>query len=192
LRKARAAYFAELDKQVDPAFPGLVVDKLPLNMLALPFLYAVFPDAPVVFAKRHPCDSVLSCFMQGFALNDSMACFLDIRDAADFYDAAMTVWTNSCDALPARVHTSVYEELVTDPEASLRPVIEHLGLEWRRKLLDHRATAEHRGAISTPSYDQVIKPLNRRSIGRWRRYEKQLEPVLPVLLPWAERLGYGD
>src|SRR5206468_567173 len=67
LRKARAAYFAELDKQVDPAFPGLVVDKLPLNMLALPFLYAVFPDAPVVFAKRHPCDSVLSCFMQGFA-----------------------------------------------------------------------------------------------------------------------------
>jgi hypothetical protein len=25
---------------------------------------------------------------------------------------------------------------------------------------------------------------------RWRRYAKELEPVLPVLLPWAERLGY--
>jgi hypothetical protein len=34
--------------------------------------------------------------------------------------------------------------------------------------------------------------LTRAASGRWKRYEKQLEPVLPVLLPWAERLGYRD
>jgi hypothetical protein len=28
--------------------------------------------------------------------------------------------------------------------------------------------------------------------GRWRRYARELEPVLPILLPWAERLGYAD
>jgi hypothetical protein len=57
-------------------------------------------------------------------------------------------------------------------------------------LLDHRATAKARGAISTPSYDQVVQPLNDRASGRWRRYEKQLERALPILLSWAERLGY--
>lgn len=49
------------------------------------------------------------------------------------------------------------------------------------------ATSKARGAIVTAS-----EPLNNRSSGRWRRYAKQLEPVLPVLLPWAERLGYRE
>jgi hypothetical protein len=57
-------------------------------------------------------------------------------------------------------------------------------------LLDHRATAKARGRIITPSYNQVTQPLSRGPSGRWRRYEKQLAPVLPILLPWAERLGY--
>lgn len=190
LAAARDAYFAELDRHVPNGFSGLAVDKLPLNLIAAPFLYATFPDAPVVFAQRHPCDCVLSCFMQGFALNNSMACFLDIRDAAAFYDKAMTAWTRACENLPIKVHSLVYEELVADPEAALRPLVGFLGLDWSDELLDHRATAKARGAISTPSYDQVVQPLSSAAAGRWRRYEKQLEPVLPLLLPWAERLGY--
>jgi hypothetical protein len=121
-----------------------------------------------------------------------MACFLDIGDSAAFYDAAMQVWTRCQDALPLKVHSLVYEELIADPEATLRPLIDFLGLEWRDELLDHRATAMARGGIGTPSYNQVTEPLTRAPSGRWKRYAKQLEPVLPILLPWAKRLGYAD
>ncbi|HZC37329.1 MAG TPA: tetratricopeptide repeat protein, partial [Sphingomicrobium sp.] len=55
LEKARDVYFAELDKHVEPEFSGLVIDKLPLNMLGLPFIFSIFPDAKVIFAQRHPC-----------------------------------------------------------------------------------------------------------------------------------------
>lgn len=192
LEAARALYFEGLDANVEAGFDGLVVDKLPLNMLASRFIHVLFPDARIVFAQRHPCDCVLSGFMQPFALNESMACFLDLELAASFYDAAMTTWTRCCETLPLNVHTVVYEDLVADPESSLRPLVDFLGLEWDGTLLDHRSTAEARGAISTPSYDQVVQPLTNRPSGRWRRYEKQMEPVLPVLLPWAERLGYGE
>ena len=192
LEQARSAYLAELDRHVACDFSGLIVDKLPLNMLGLPVIRTLFPDAPIIFAQRHPCDAVLSGFMQSFTLNDAMACFLTIEDSADLYDAAMRLFTGSRNALSAPVHTLVYEELVTDPEAALQPLIHFLGLEWRPELLDHRATAKARGAIITPSYDQVVQPLSKAPSGRWRRYEKQLEPVLPVLLPWAERLGYAD
>lgn len=190
LSRARDSYLAELGRHMPDGFSGLAIDKLPLNLIAAPFLYAAFPEAPVVFAQRHPCDCVLSCFMQGFALNSSMACFLDIADAAAFYDKAMTVWTKARETLPMRTHTLVYEELVADPEGALRPLVSFLGLDWNDGLLDHRATAKARGAISTPSYDQVTQPISGAASGRWRRYEKQLEPVLPLLLPWAERLGY--
>ena len=192
LAKARDAYFAEAARHIKPGFDGLIVDKFPLNMVAAPFIYALFPGAPIIFAQRHPCDCVLSSFMQGFALSESMACFLDIHDSAAFYDATMRVWTNCKRALPLSTHTIVYEDLIAKPEASLRPLIDFLGLDWRDELLDHRATAVARGGIGTPSYNQVTQPLSRAATGRWKRYEKQLEPVLPVLLPWAERLGYRD
>jgi energy-converting hydrogenase Eha subunit C len=192
LEEARSAYFSELDASVEPAVDGLAVDKMPLNLLALPYIHSLFPDARVVLSQRHPCDAVLSCFMQGFALNSAMACFLDIADAAAAYDAIMTVWTRSREVLPLRVHTTVYEQLIDDPERELRALIDFLGLDWQDQLLDHRKTALGRGAIGTPSYDQVVQPLRASSISRWKNYEKQLEPVLPVLLPWAERLGYVD
>jgi tetratricopeptide (TPR) repeat protein len=192
LEQARGAYFAELDRHLDPGFSGLVIDKLPLNMLGLPVIHSLFPDARIIFAQRHPCDCVLSGFMQSFALNDAMACFLTIEGAAGLYDAAMRMFSASRDALPLPAHTIAYETLIDDPERTLQPLIEFLGLDWRPELLDHRSTAKARGAIITPSYDQVVQPLSKSPSGRWRRYREQLAPVLPVLLPWAERLGYAD
>jgi tetratricopeptide (TPR) repeat protein len=189
---ARSAYWEELDRRVPADFSGLVIDKLPMNMLALPLIYSMFPDARVIFAQRHPLDAVLSGFMQSFVLNDTMASFLDIHDAADLYDGAMTVFTRVRDLVPLKFHTSVYEELVLDPEQSLRPLIEFLGLDWRGELLNHQRTARERGAIVTPSYDQITEPLSRAPSGRWKRYQAPLTAVLPVLLPWAERLGYAD
>ena len=73
----------------------------------------------------------------------------------------------------------------------MRPLIEFLGLEWTDSVLDHSRTATARGLISTPSYNQVTRDLYRDSSGRWRRYRDQLAPVLPLLLPWAGRLGYS-
>lgn len=192
LAAAREAYFAELDRHVEAGFDGLVVDKMPLNMLALPFIHALFPDAKVIFAQRHPADAVLSGFMQSFVLNDAMASFLDIEDAADLYDAAMDSFMRARAAVPLSIHTLTYEDLVVRAEATLRILVDFLGLDWRDELLDHQATARGRGAIITPSYDQVAAPLTKAPSGRWKRYQEHLAPVLPVLLPWAKRLGYAD
>jgi len=189
---ARDDYLAGLDAHTGRGFVGTVVDKMPLNMLSLPLIATFFPDARVIFSQRHPCDCVLSCFMQGFVLTNAMASFLDLPDAADLYDAAMRVFVLARDRLALDVHNLIYEELVADPSDTLRPLTNFLGLEWHAELLDHQATAARRSAIRTPSYDSVVQPLSKHPLGRWRRYRKQLEPVLPVLFPWAERLGYED
>jgi hypothetical protein len=190
IARARAAYFRALDERLDPAFPGLVVDKMPFNMLGAGLILRLFPDARFVFAQRHPCDVVVSGFMQSFRLNAGMASFLDIRDAADLYDAAMSLWTASRERLPLAVHDLVYEQLVQDVEGQLRPLVAFLGLDWDPALLEHRRTAEKRGMIITPSYDQVTKPITARAAGRWRKLAVELEPALPLLAPWVERLGY--
>lgn len=189
LEQVRRSYLDELGRYADRT-AGLVVDKHPLNMLGAPLIRSLFPDAPIIFAQRHPCDAVLSGFMQSFTANLGTASFLDLQDSADFYDSALSLWSRAREVLALNVHTVVYEDLVRDPERRLRPVLQFLGLSWDDRIMDHRATATARGTIMNTSYDQVTEELNTGAIGRWRRYQEQLRPVLPVLLPWAERLGY--
>ena len=57
-------------------------------------------------------------------------------------------------------------------------------------MLEHEKTALTRGRIKTASYSQVIEPIYTRASGRWEKYRKHLEPVLPMLAPWAEKFGY--
>ena len=189
LRAARGDYGARL-REAQPGGRPVVIDKFPLNLVAAPLIHALFPGAPIIFAKRHPCDPVLSGFMQAFAPNVGMASFLDLADAADFFDAAMALWFRSCEVLPLNVHEIAFEDLVADPEAALRPLVGFLGLNWDPAMLDHRSAAAARGVIPNTSYDQVTEALSLNPVFRWRRYRQQLDPVLPVLLPWAKRLGY--
>lgn len=184
----RTRYFAELP---DPVETGkLLIDKNPLATLRAPLIHRIFPDARFIFALRHPCDVVLSCFMQNLLVSESMASFLDLRNTALMYDRAMTYWQQCHDIFPLKVHTVRYEDLVADVEGEMRPLLEYLGLPWDERMLDHQRTATERGLIRTPSYAQVTEKIYSRSSGRWLRYRQHLEPVLPILAPWIERFGY--
>jgi tetratricopeptide (TPR) repeat protein len=189
IAELRALYFSRLDEAAPP--PGaVVVDKLPLNILGAPLIHRIFPDARFILALRHPCDVVLSGFMQGFEINPAMANFLDLDDSARLYDLVLGYWQHCRAILPLTIFETRYEELVVDPEATMRPLIDFLGLGWRDDLLDHRRTALDRGVISTPSYNQVTQKLYGDAAMRWERYRERMESVLPLLLPWARRLGY--
>lgn len=188
----RRIYFEKVEA-LGPVAPGtLIIDKLPLNMLRAPLIHRLFPDARFIFALRHPCDCVLSCFMQNFHVNRAMASFLDMDNAARTYDAAMGFWERSREVFPLSVHEIRYEDVVADMAGATRQLIDYLGLPWREEMLDYQQTASERGYIRTPSYAQVTEKVYTRSRGRWERYRTQIEHVLPVLDPWARHFGYGS
>lgn len=186
----RGAYFTELRANGPVPEGKLVIDKYPLMTLRAAFIHRVFPDAKFIFALRHPCDVVLSCWMQNFRVTQAMASFLTLENAARFYDAAMGHWERARAVMPLDVHTVRYEDMVLDLEAELRPLIAFLGLEWDDALLNHQKTAKDRGYIRTPSYAQVTEGVYTRSSGRWEAYRAHMEPVLPILAPWIEKFGY--
>ncbi len=186
----RRLYFAALDK-IQPPRPGTTaVDKFPLHMTQMPLIHRIFPDTKVIFVERHPCDAVLSCFMSNFQLNLAMRSFTDLEEAARTYDAVFDAWTRAAALLPLNVHRIRYERMVEDLEGEMRPLLDFLGLPWDPNVLDNRASAARREHIRTASYSQVTEPIYRRAAGRWQRYRAQLEPVLPILAPWVERMGY--
>ncbi len=192
LDELRLRYFEEAAKYAPGAAGQLILDKMPLNALRGPLIARLFPEAPILFALRHPCDAVLSCFMQNFRVNQAMASFMTLENAARFYDATMTYWMQCRELLPLRVHEVRYEDMVEDREAVLRPLVSFLGLPWEDAVLRHDDTAKARGFIRTPSYAQVTERIYKRAAGRWERYRPQMAPVLEILAPWAVRFGYGD
>lgn len=191
VRSMQDAYFEELKLHLHQNDGRkLLVDKFPLNITHVGSIHRVFPDAKFILALRHPCDCVLSCFMQTFKLNGAMINFLSLEQSARLYAAVMELWTVYRQKLALDVHVVKYEELVQDLEGTCRPLINFLGFEWDDNLHNYQKTALDRGSIHTPSYSQVVQPLYKRASGRWTNYSKQMEPVLPVLQPWIEDFGY--
>ena len=187
----RHAYFEELDEHIprDRQAP-VIIDKLPLNMVQAGLIQRVFPGARFLFAERHPCDAVLSCYMRNFSINEAMINFTELASAARLYDRVMSLWSLYREKLPMAVHTVRYESLISAFETTVAECLSFLGLEWEEGMRDFVGTAETRGRINTPSYNQVTQDLYAEASGRWERYQANLEPVLPELLPWVERLGY--
>ena len=128
--------------------------------------------------------------MQNFQLSEDTLNFLDLENAALMYSATMDHWAQCRQIMPLDVHTIRYEDMVEDLERELRPLIEFIGLEWHENLLEHQSTARSRAHIRTPSYSQVTEGIYSRSSGRWRKYRRHLEPVIPILNPWIEAFGY--
>lgn len=191
IRDARNRYWAGVAELTDLPDGCLLVDKSPLYLNKLPYIWRLFPDAKFVLALRHPMDVVLSCFNTNFRPNAAMANFLDLQRTAELYDLSFSSFAAAWDLLGLSIAPVVYERMIGDTDAELRPLFNWLGLDWQDGALDHQATAAKRGIITTASYSQVHEPIYTRSAGRWVRYRDQLKPVEAILAPWVERFGYS-
>ena len=129
--------------------------------------------------------------MANFQLNQAMRSFSDLDEAARTYDAVFDAWTRATELLPLNVHRVRYERMVDDLEGEMKRLLAALELPWDPGVLDNRSSAARREHIRTASYSQVTEPLYSRAAGRWQRYRTQLEPALPILAPWADRMGYS-
>ena len=188
----RTTYWQEIAKLGPlPAKGDIYLDKMPVNTVFLPVIAKVFPTAKILFAVRDPRDVVLSCFQQRFTFNQAMYQLLSLGKAAKYYDQVMALGVKARELFELQICDLRYDDIVDDLEGQARQAIEFLGLEWDPQVLDYRDSIKSR-AVVTPSAGQVVEPIYRRSLGKWKNYEAQLAPVLAQLAPWVSHWGYGD
>ncbi len=186
----RQLYHDEVARHLKRDPGSALVDKLPLNIVRVPMIWRVFPNARFILALRHPYDVCLSCFMQSFAINDAMANFFTLEDTARLYVRVMQLWKDYARALPLRYCLIRYEDLIGDVEGEARRLLDFLGVGWDDAVLGHTTRARERRSINTPSYHQVTQPVYQRAKERWKHYANDLEPVMPLLRPFVEHFGY--
>jgi len=190
LEALREVYWSEVHRHVQPASGQRVVDKNPLNLVRLPLFARLFPNARYILALRDPRDACLSCFMQSFRAPTFAVSNASLEASASMYARVMDFWLDQSQVF-APVHLALrYEDLIEDLPGKARELIEFLGLSWDARVLDYSSHAKARGFISTPSYAQVVEPIYRRSLGRWRRYARHFDRAGAILAPWLRHWGY--
>ncbi|MDB5429267.1 MAG: sulfotransferase family protein [Caulobacter sp.] len=170
--------------------PGAVfLDKAPAGTLYLPLIARLFPDARILFAIRDPRDVVLSCLRNNFQMNAMTYAFTALDQTAACYDACMGLAEVYRALLPLAWRDARHEALVADVDAELAGIAAFLDLDVTPGMTDIAATAARR-TVRTPSAGQVRAGLNASGVARWRAYEAELAPIMPVLAPWIERFKY--
>jgi hypothetical protein len=81
-----------------------------------------------------------------------------------------------------------YEDMVTNQATSVRAVLDFIGADFDPACLEFH---ENRRYTRTASYAQVSEKLYDRSLFRYKNYLAPLQPVIPILQPVMDRLGYA-
>ena len=152
------------------------VDKLPVNWIQAGFIARALPQAKILHMSRPAMDVCHSNFRAYFGTGYAYSYAFD-RLAAYYrdYRRAMAHWQR---VLPNRIHDVEYAQLVSDPEAVARAVLDFCGLPFAPECV---ALTGNRAAVATLSAVQVREPLHARAIAEWRRYADQLEPLRALL-----------
>lgn len=167
-----------------------LVDKMPMNIVNLGLIGHIFPDAKIIVALRDPRDACLRCYFQNFVLNDTMLSFMELKNTGQTYAAVMELYRRYRKTLDIPIIEYRYEDLIADFDGTVAKLLEFIGLPWEDSVTDYARTAR-RGRVTTPSYAAVLEPIGDTSVARWRNYQSELAPILPVLAPFVKEFGYA-
>ena len=165
----RAAYWRRVAEEgADPA-GRLFVDSNPFNTFKLPLIARLFPEARILFMRRDPRDTVLSCFSHRFQMSDPAYQMLTLEGAAELYAATMAMAETTEQAFGLFMHPCKLEKIIADFDTEMRAIGDFVGIE---------------------SMPQLAEGLGTQDLGKWRDYEGEMAEVLPILQPWIDRFGY--
>ena len=169
----------------------LLVDKNPGVNTMVPVLLRSLPETKFLVALRDPRDVVISCFMQGLTLTAASSAYLSLAGTVNQYASTMEFWLEMFPRMQNQCMYVRYEEMIDDLPTVAKSVLDFLGLGFEDNVLkffEHARTKR----VNSPSHQDVRKPLYRTAVGRWKNYEKYLEPYLPGLERFVKEFNYAS
>lgn len=160
-------------------------DKMPLNEVHLGLISLLFPSSPLIHVVRHPMDVVLSAFSHH--LTHGYYCAYGLESIAHHYVRVMELVWHYRAELTLRYLAVRYEDMVADMSSSMRRMLGFIGEMFDERCVNFQ---DNPRLPHTPSYSQVSEGLYDRARFRYRHYLEHLQPVVPILRPVMDRLGY--
>jgi tetratricopeptide (TPR) repeat protein len=157
------------------------IDKRPWNWLEAGLIQLILPQAKIIDIRREPMAACFAMFKQ--LLPNDAAFSYDLEELGGYYNNYVSLMDHWQSVLPGRIHFVQYERLVDDTESEIRGMLEYCGLPFEEGCLRFW---ENDRAVSTPSAEQVRRPIFRDAMAQWRNFEPWLGPLREALRQPAE------
>ena len=119
-----------------------------------------------------------------------MANFRSLKESSEIYNLSMKMWVRYKKNLNLDYTMSKYESLINNFEIHTKKIMNFLEIEWDSSIKNYRETALSRQKINTPSSSQVVQPLYKSSIEKWKNYEKYFKDCHQYLEKWISYFEY--
>ena len=153
-----------------------VTDKLPHNFIFIGLIKLIFPEAKIIYCKRDPLDNCYSLYTHKF-IDMSHHYSYDQVMLGKYYLLHLELMRYWLDKFKD-IFVLDNEELVNNQETISKNLINHCDLDWEEECLNFHNTKRQ---VRTASIEQVRQPINNKSIGAWKRYEKYLSELISTL-----------
>jgi Flp pilus assembly protein TadD len=173
-KKLAAQYLEQL--QLYGVGKNRVTDKMPQNFLHLWLIALLFPHGTFIHCVRDPVATCFSCYTTD--LGDGHNYTADFETLSGYFRIYQDLMQHWVSVLPVTIFESRYEDLVQNPEPSIRALLAAARLPWSESCLSFHESG--RTAL-TASYSEVRKPLHAENVEKWRAYEKFLAPLQAAL-----------
>ena len=162
-------YFGESEKYIDKTLP---------NLWLIGFIHLLFPKAKILHCTRNPLDNCFSIFSTDFEGSFFRFAY-NLQDLGEYYQTYIDMMAHWRSVLPTETLYEIsYEALVAAPEEQSRSLVAFCDLEWDDACLNYHTS---KGSVQSSSLAQVRQPIYNSSIGRWKRYETHLQPLIKAL-----------
>jgi hypothetical protein len=152
------------------------VDKMPLNFLYAGLIHQALPKAKIVLLERDPMDT---CFAVYKTLFEGVYPYsYDLVELANYFVAYRRLVSHWQDVMPGIMHVVRYEEIVTSPQPVIEDLLQYCSLSFEQSC---REFFNNPDVSTTASAVQVRSDVFTSSIGKWKNYAAQLEPVAEIL-----------
>jgi len=157
-----------------------ITDKMPDNFWRVGTIHLMLPQAKIIHCVRNPADTCLSCYQKLFTQGQEFS--YDLQDLGHYYQVYHRLMQHWQAVLPGPILEVRYEDVVANQDGKAREILAFCGIEWDDACLAFYQTDR---PVMTASTAQVRQPIYTTSVERWRRYERQLAPLLEALGPLA-------
>ena len=175
LDNARDQYLSFI-KQFSKIGDKYVTDKLPHNFILIGFIKMIIPEAKIIYCKRDPIDNCFSLYTHKFIEMSHQYSYNQeiLGKYYKMHENLMDFWLKKYND----IFILDNEELVNDQENVSRLLIKYCDLKWESQCLNFQDTKRQ---VRTASIEQVRQPINKKSIGAWRKYESYMEKLVSTL-----------
>ena len=154
----------------------MFTDKMPNNFRHIGLIHLIMPNAKIIDARRYPLDCCFSMFKQLFAQGQEFS--YGLKETASYYNSYVKLMDHWDKVLPGKILRVNNEDVIEDLEGQVHRLLNFLDLPFEEGCISFHETNR---LVRTASSEQVRQPINKKGMGRWKPYAKNLKPLLETL-----------